>query len=700
MALSACTQSEFSGAKRDPSPLIDGAYFGNSLSEATLGFSEENPTIKVPILRTNSAGSLTVALSYESEGLDKLSGMPSSATFADGSAVTEISITADALNMAYNDPVELTITLSDNNTPYGLNVVMVKINKSLIWEKDENGEDIIKVAKYSPGIFPLLYGIPTPYFWYVKYQKAEGMDFYRLIRPWGPVEDNMYGGYIIGNPDIWEEELVDFGDEDADPTLYDIIINFTDPDNVTFGYTPLGFAWGEGPVSMGTLNSLNPSRYSAGKLVDNILEIQTYLVLANFSGGSPQSDGVTPDFIQFDVKAPVIGPAPKDDYDETTVWNAAGQGYFASELLSSRLAEDDDRDIVAGVVKMETSPSESASETPFRIPDLYTSLWTSGAYEGYYNLDFTFDRTTGNIAAVADQALGIYLNLDDSTLLPVFIENATVTKDGEYTFYIEADFYLLDKKEDGETDQADDIIYPLGSYVETLFWNQLPPIGYTWESIGTGTFLDGLLPTAYLAWYDEGDYDPADWTWEVNVQQAKEKPTLYRIADAYSAVDGDLADVVSLADNNIVIDTEFDGEAGVVSIDFQSIGIDYGLGEVYIGSAYWYGLNEPLGTFADGVIDFGVMVGEDDGGAGYIEFPMTLTLPGATAPAVAAYKPYKFQPGKLDSKKTGLDSEMIDKIATQEPVNAVRRSAPAAVSTPVAPRKVKNLNVAGPVSAW
>ena len=290
LALASCAKSQFADAEREPSPEIEGAYFDASLFGYSFGVGNATPTVTIPILRSNKSGAVTAKLAFESKDIDKLLNLPSSVTFADGQDKAEITFTADVANMEFNATVEVTLTISDNNTPYGLSTATFGVVKALIWGP-------VGIAKYTAGGFNATFGVPPTT--YTKYQKAEGLEYYRLVNTYRPTSE--YGGYTLGWEDIWAEEVL--------PGDNYILIDATNPDAVDIKSQKLGFDWSYGEMILQAAFYAD-NKYSLGKKVGNIITIDVAFDIGDGRGGY----GV--DIIEFDIQAPVVDPSPGDSGED------------------------------------------------------------------------------------------------------------------------------------------------------------------------------------------------------------------------------------------------------------------------------------------------------------------------------------------------------------------------------------------------
>jgi hypothetical protein len=655
-----------------PSPEDHGAYIDASIHGATFNVGTENPTFTIPIHHSQAVENITVTLQYESANMDLFDPLPSTITIPAGGDTFNLNVTAVLDAMEFNVPYEFTITIageSDVHTNYGHNFATFNVLKALVWGTPG-------IAKYNATAWAANYGEGE---WYVRYQKAVGLEFYRLINAYVPLGE--IDGFPTGVESIWEEEIINPGVD------HYLIIDATDPNAVKLAEQGLGFDWGTGEFKIGAVNNRIDS-YPLGRMQGNIISIICYI---DPGDGRTLGNGQA-DLIEFDIQQPVIPDAPADDSEDGLTWDAAGTTYFSSAFLQAFLEEDS---IVSTIASVERAESTNYTDTPFRIVGPYTTLMPDNSFEGAYNLDFTFDVTSQEPVAVPDQALGIYLPLNATTLLPAYIENATIEREGLHTFHITGDFYILQPEVPA---QGDDPAIPavkhnMGNFTEIMFWYEQPDIFLTWTSLGTGTFVDGVLATYYVDpnGVQTPPYNAAEWTWTVEVEQADQKPDFYRIKNAYDFA-ADRGNCATLYDEYyMVIDTT----GGEVFIEEQSSGMHAGDGEIIIMSATYFQGNFSLGTFSNGVIDFGDMALVDDTGAYLIGFPMTLTLPTGPSPSPVGmpgnsnWKPYKVTTNfgqRIDADRGQMDQvrnlyeKVIARDAKPTPATA-RKSATRKVNT-------------------
>lgn len=120
---------------------------------------------------------------------------------------------------------------------------------------------------------------------------------------------------------------------------------------------------------------------------------------------------------------------------------------------------------------------------------------------------------------------------------------------------------------------------------------------YSWQSIGTGVWTDGLISYLYNV--------PAGTNvWEVEVEQAVENENVYRMVNPYG-----FEVCPWVAENEVTVDpcyVKIDAsDPENVFVAQQSIGINWGEGEFYTGSTALLAPGYPLGVKNGNVIEFG-----------------------------------------------------------------------------------------------
>ena len=164
---------------------------------------------------------------------------PSSVSFAAGEY--EAFITIDLSNVPVGQLVKGALALFDQDSPVAGDRSKCDINVSL--QKAYNWQPYGTV-KLTDDLIPAVFTAPNAT-WQVEALKAEGVEVYRLIDPYGPTFPfNDPGDFTLGAK--WD-------------------IDATDPDAVTFNRTYLGFDWGYGEFNIAL------SEGAKGKMVNKVI---------------------------------------------------------------------------------------------------------------------------------------------------------------------------------------------------------------------------------------------------------------------------------------------------------------------------------------------------------------------------------------------------------------------------------------------
>lgn len=141
---------------------------------------------------------------------------------------------------------------------------------------------------------------------------------------------------------------------------------------------------------------------------------------------------------------------------------------------------------------------------------------------------------------------------------------------------------------------------------------------YTWQSIGKGIWTDGIVSNVF------GISDGSN-IWEVEVEQAVENQNMYRVVNAYGfeICPWVLENEVTLDPCYIKIDAT---DPQNVYTARQSMGINWGYGEMYVVPMAAYVPGAPYGVKTGNLIDLGSLLLEM-GGSAYYAGTTTLQLP-------------------------------------------------------------------------
>jgi hypothetical protein len=161
-------------------------------------------------------------------------------------------------------------------------------------------------------------------------------------------------------------------------------------------------------------------------------------------------------------------------------------------------------------------------------------------------------------------------------------------------------------------------ISPAGIAVLTLALTK----EFEFENIGTGLWTDGIINY----WFG---IEPL--TYEVTVQKAKGTEGIYRVLNPYGLGVYAYTEAADVTKNPcyVIIDAS---DPDAVFIEEQSIGINYGYGEMFFGSAVKKNLptlanDYPLGKLQGKVIDFGSIYSKFGTYLDLMDVPTSLELP-------------------------------------------------------------------------
>lgn len=264
----------------------DGVAFA-AASLAPVEVTTADNTIEVPISRGNAEGSLTVSLKLDRPAnatypADIVT-IPADVTFEPGQYTATIPVETKISSMTPGVKYTFPITASNpsvgsikwdaTSTPIMSTTVNIQCTTPPAWNPQ------IKIAKYTPGAYNTVWGINPPTVLYVKYQKADGSEFYRLVDAYQP--ETEYEGFTLGTPDILPSEMLS--------TNNYLVINALNPNNVIIDAQKLGVDWGYGNMAISG---------TRGVMKDNVLTITNSFNIGDGRGASGT------DIIDFNIQTP------------------------------------------------------------------------------------------------------------------------------------------------------------------------------------------------------------------------------------------------------------------------------------------------------------------------------------------------------------------------------------------------------------
>lgn len=194
------------------------SFLLNQVSDTEISATQANYIITVA--RRDKVGAVRASLSST---LPAEIGVPTSVTFADGEATAEISIDLSA--MVIGTSYKGDITIKSNTDDLARTTLPCTFQKAYSFLP-------YGTAKITDDLIADVFGTENVT-WSVEAQKAEGLDVFRLIDPYGPnFPYNEPGDYKLGAK--W-------------------IIDCTNPNAVNFDETLLGFDWGYGEFKVSVL---------------------------------------------------------------------------------------------------------------------------------------------------------------------------------------------------------------------------------------------------------------------------------------------------------------------------------------------------------------------------------------------------------------------------------------------------------------
>lgn len=210
-----------------PATLPDNAqvYFLSTLP-SSLELSSTAGSFDVSVARVETAAELTVPLT--ATGTDGLYTVPSSVSFAQGAAAANITITYDPEEVGFDNFSQITLTLGDETTEYGLSSYTVQVGIPAPWKS-------LGTGLYVDDCMTTLYGVDNVPEEVEIQENQLQPGFFRVVNP--------YGAAYPYNED---------GDWDDSRDWY-LEIHAENPDEVYMSVQQTGMDWGSGMVSVGSM---------------------------------------------------------------------------------------------------------------------------------------------------------------------------------------------------------------------------------------------------------------------------------------------------------------------------------------------------------------------------------------------------------------------------------------------------------------
>lgn len=228
-------------------------------------------TVNVDVARRNHAGDLTV--NFECVVNDSAVFEVGTATFADGDSVATVTVNFSKaelgipyrLQFIVNDPA-LTSSYS-TDVAYSLTITRVKWN-AVGFYYDEDGNKVEGWSLYTDDVVGTLFGAPMVTYPVKVLERDDQPGMYRMVYPYGEA-------FPYNDPGDYDESM-----------SYDLLLDATNPDEVTFEPTSLGLNWGYGVMS---LECLAPGTLKDGVITFPVRGLAVYDddggYYANTSGG-------------------------------------------------------------------------------------------------------------------------------------------------------------------------------------------------------------------------------------------------------------------------------------------------------------------------------------------------------------------------------------------------------------------------------
>ena len=205
-------------------------YFPSSASN-DVEVSNSESSFTIPIARVNTDGSITVPLTVTGASTYTI---PTSVTFSDGEAETEITGTYDPDDLEYDVYEEITITIDDSyTTPYADASCTFEVGMPAPWTSLGN-------ATYTDDFMTTFYSVGNETYEVEIQENSMYPGYYRLVNPYGAAYP-------------WNETYDDgTADWDTSQDWY-FYIDAQDPDGVYIELQETGMDWGYGNIIMGSL---------------------------------------------------------------------------------------------------------------------------------------------------------------------------------------------------------------------------------------------------------------------------------------------------------------------------------------------------------------------------------------------------------------------------------------------------------------
>ena len=373
--------------------------------------------------------------------------VPESVSFASGETSKDIKVTFPNAREGTTYILKLKVEGDEFVNSYASTVSWVQTSVTRIqWV------DVKEPGVMQEGIVGTFFGVGLPPF-YVQMQKASlgNSTSYRLVNPFRapskydadgdpiPDDDGIYDGYPYNVPD----DMVD-GE-------YLMVITISDAGNVTVDPFEMGFDWGYGMLSSGSIYgfvSTDIDSYPLGTINGDIIsfpESSLYCSMAGYQGGGRFPAKATTLYLT--KEAYLEANSSITDYNDVECKKVDGA---ISAFASAAFDQEWDQELWAAIDQKEDD-EDSPYKNLFYLPDLYS--------EG---LGLAFYENEGKITIIKNQPTGIkfldndiYVSPSESLTSGIEVNKSTGLK----TYSFGLNFHL----EDGTS---------LGDFTETLFYGK------------------------------------------------------------------------------------------------------------------------------------------------------------------------------------------------------------------------------------
>jgi len=275
-------------------------YFPSTLP-ATVELSQDMSVTSydIQLYRVDKTNALMVNLAVENESPD-IFNIPTTASFAAGSETTNITITYDPEKLGYDTYKSISISVTDETSPYGISVYQFKAFIPAPWKS-------LGMATYTDDFVSSFYGVSQVPYQVEIQENLVTPGVFRLVNPYG-------AAYPYNDPGDWDDSKDHY-----------LEINASDPEGVYIPYPQYsGMDWGYGEFIMSSLAGLYIYRGTS-----TLEEEKAAGHCGTFI------DGV----ITFPINSLVVGMANYPASNPGAMYSANGHGWFQVVMPGVVLAD-------------------------------------------------------------------------------------------------------------------------------------------------------------------------------------------------------------------------------------------------------------------------------------------------------------------------------------------------------------------------